>query len=103
MNPGSPVSASSHGMVHITADNGYILYVNGERIGAGGQSLGKAVGQAGFRDWTHTDAWTFLDSCVSAGHTIDLLVRLGVPAENITMTFAGLAGHTHDVRHPLSR
>jgi hypothetical protein len=41
MNPGSPVSASSHGTVHITADNGYILYVNGERIGAGVPTLGR--------------------------------------------------------------
>ena len=29
----------------------------------GGQALGQEVGQAGFSDWRHTDAWTFLDSC----------------------------------------
>ena len=46
MNPGSPVSASSHGTVHITADNGYILYVNGERIGAGGAALAMAAGSS---------------------------------------------------------
>ena len=60
-NGGTGITASSHGVIHITADNGYILYVNGERIGAGGSSLGAAHGQ--HTDWTHTDAWTFVDSC----------------------------------------
>ena len=33
------------------------------RPAPGGQALGQEVGQAGFSDWRHTDAWTFLDSC----------------------------------------
>ena len=48
-NGGVGVSASSHGVIHITADNGYILYVNGNRVGAGGSSLGAAHGQ--HTDW----------------------------------------------------
>ena len=61
VNGGTGIAASSHGVIHITADNGYILYVNGDRIGAGGSSLGAAHGQ--HTDWTHTDAWTFVDQC----------------------------------------
>eukprot|EP01045_Picozoa_sp_COSAG04_P001871 COSAG04_NODE_64_length_29689_cov_158.096992_17_plen_105_part_00 len=45
VNGGTGISASSHGVIHITADNGYILYVNGDRIGAGGSSMGEAHGQ----------------------------------------------------------
>ena len=63
-NAGSSNSASSHGIVHITADNGYILYVNGERIGAGGAALAMAAGSSSkAQDWRHTDAWAFQDSC----------------------------------------
>ena len=32
-------SVSMHGVIHITADNGYVLYINGDRIGAGGAGL----------------------------------------------------------------
>ena len=32
-------TVSQHGVVHITADNGYVLFINGNRIGAGGAAL----------------------------------------------------------------
>lgn len=42
--------SSNHGVVHVTADNGYSLYINGEQIGSG-------------ESWVDTDEYTFDAPC----------------------------------------
>lgn len=100
-NPGSTVSASSHGIVHITADNGYILYINGERIGAGGQatSVGHttSAGNDGFTDWRHTDAWSFIDSCdTPTTYAIHAVDESGIAAVLGDFTHCGRTVTTSD-------
>ena len=56
-------TVSMHGVVHITADNGYVLYINGDRIGAGGAGLPATDGAHDRDGWVRTDAWSFRDSC----------------------------------------
>ena len=42
--------SSAHGVVHVTADNGYSLYINGQQIGSG-------------ESWVDTDEYTFDAPC----------------------------------------
>ena len=61
--------AKAYGHVFITADNGYTLYINGERIGAGGAGVNptRPDGSPNHRynadGWTRTDRWYFSDAC----------------------------------------
>ena len=61
-------SVSSRGTVHITADNGYILYVNGDRIAAGGAALPVDDPYYDKDGWIKTDVYTVraLPGCLSA-------------------------------------
>ena len=87
--------ASSHGVIHITADNGYILYVNGDRIGAGGSSMGEAHGQ--HNTWRHTDAWTFVDQCdTPTTYAIHALDSEGIAAVIGDFTHCGQTVVTDD-------
>ena len=95
VNGGTGLAASSHGVIHITADNGYILYVNGARIGAGGNSMGAAHNQ--HNDWTHTDAWTFVDSCdTPTTYAIHALDSEGIAAIIGDFTHCGRTTVTDD-------
>ena len=94
-NGGVGISSSSHGVIHITADNGYILYVNGNRVGAGGNSMGAAHNQ--HTDWRHTDAWTFVDSCdTPTTYAIHALDSEGIAAVIGDFTHCGRSVVTSD-------
>ena len=79
-------SVSSRGTVHITADNGYILFINGDRIAAGGAALPATDPMWEADGWVRTDAYTFRDTCqtpttfaveaVDAGGVAALLVEI---------------------------
>lgn len=56
-------SATAYGSVHITADNGYILYINGDRVGAGGAALAVDDPKYEADGWVRTDRWGFSRTC----------------------------------------
>ena len=55
--------AASFGNVYITADNGYILYINGDRVGAGGAALAADDPKYHADGWVRTDRWGFTAPC----------------------------------------
>ena len=55
--------ASRLGRAHITADNGYVLYVNGEKIGTGGAALPNTDPAHSQDGWVKTDFYTFEAAC----------------------------------------
>ena len=75
-------TVSQHGVVHITADNGYVLYINGDRIGAGGAGLPATDPNHDRDGWTRTDTWSFRDSC----QTPTAFAIEGVDSEGIVST-----------------
>ena len=75
--------------------SGYILYVNGNRVGAGGNSMGAAHNQ--HTDWRHTDAWTFVDSCdTPTTYAIHALDSEGIAAVIGDFTHCGRSVVTSD-------
>ena len=58
-------TSNQWGRVYITADNGYILYVNGDRIGAGGAALPADDPQYEKDGWVRTDQWGFTAPCTT--------------------------------------
>lgn len=72
---------SSHGVVRITADNGYILYINGDRIAAGGAALPANDPMYERDGWRRTDTWAFRDSCQTpTAYAIEAVDSEGVAA-----------------------
>ena len=69
---------SSHGVIRITADNGYILYINGNRVGAGGAALPADDPMYERDGWLRTDTWAFRDSCQTpTAYAIEAVIRRG--------------------------
>ena len=56
-------AASRRGRVHITSDNGYVLFVNGEKIGTGGAALPRTDPAHTEDGWVKTDFYQFEASC----------------------------------------
>ena len=55
--------ASRCGVAHITADNGYSLYVNGEMVGSGGAILPMTDPKYEADGWVRTDTYQFTAPC----------------------------------------
>jgi hypothetical protein len=74
-------SSTEWGRVYITADNGYILYVNGDRIGAGGAALPSDDPHYEQDGWVRTDQWGFTASCsVPTSFAVEAVDSEGVAA-----------------------
>ncbi len=76
--------AKSYGHVHITADNGYILYINGDRVGAGGAALAVDDPQYEADGWVRTDSWGFYRTC----HTPTAFAIEAVDSEGVAALLA---------------
>ena len=87
--------ATSHGIVRITADNGYILYVNGDRIGAGGAALPADDPMYEQDGWRRTDTWAFRDSCQTpTAYAIEAVDSEGVAAMLAEVSHCGFTTNT---------
>jgi hypothetical protein len=74
-------SSTEWGRVYITADNGYILYVNGDRIGAGGAALPSTDPKYEQDGWKRVDYWGFTAPCtVPTSFAIEAVDSEGVAA-----------------------
>ena len=86
---------SSHGVVRITADNGYILYLNGDRIGAGGAALPADDPMYERDGWLRTDTWAFRDNCQTpTAYAIEAVDSEGVAAVLAEATHCGYTTQT---------
>ena len=87
--------ASSHGVVRITADNGYILYVNGNRVGAGGAALAADDPMYEQDGWRRTDTWAFRDPCQTpTAYAIEAVDSEGVAAVIAEVSHCGFTTNT---------
>ena len=97
INNNNGMAVSSRGSVKITADNGYILYINGERIGAGGASQGKALGQSSYNQWWSTNSYEFIASCkIPTTFAIHAVDSGGIAAVIASFQHCGRAISTSD-------
>eukprot|EP01050_Picozoa_sp_SAG11_P026903 SAG11_NODE_6613_length_1279_cov_1.140678_1_plen_395_part_01 len=88
---------SQHGIVHITADNGYILYINGDRIGAGGAALAPDDPMYERDGWRRTDSWAFRDPCETPNaYAIEAVDSEGVAAVMADVSHCGFTTRTSD-------
>ena len=82
--------AVQRGYVFITADNGYIMYVNGERIGAGGAALDPTDARYDRDGWTRVDRWAFTDSCQTpTSFAVEGVDSEGIAAMIVDITHCG--------------
>ena len=92
--------AKAYGHVFITADNGYILYINGDRIGAGGAALSPDDDRYDADGWVRTDRWGYTRPCnTPTSYAIEAVDSEGVAALLAEITHCGstivsTAGHT---------
>jgi hypothetical protein len=85
------------GRVAITADNGYILFVNGKKVGEGGAALPKTAKGYDKDGWKHTDTWNFYDSCdTPTAFAIEAVDSEGVAAVMAEIEHCGNTIHTSD-------
>ena len=90
-------SASRLGHAHITADNGFIFYVNGERVGAGGTGLSPNDPAFLRHGWTRTDFFNFEASCeVPTAFAIEGVDSEGVAAILAEIEHCGTTTRTSD-------
>ena len=89
--------ASRLGRAHITADNGYVVYVNGERIGAGGAALPNTDPAHSDHGWVKTDFYTFEASCeVPTAFALEGVDESGVASMLAEFEHCGTTTHTGD-------
>ena len=82
--------AHQAGHVSITADNGYIMYVNGERIGAGGAALRPSNPRYDRDGWMHTDHWNFQSSCsIPTSYAVEGVDSEGIAAMILSIDHCG--------------
>lgn len=90
-------SASRLGRAHITADNGYVFYVDGERVGAGGQGLTPDDPAYSPNGWTQTDLFSFEASCETpTAFAIEGVDDAGVAAVMAEIEHCGAITRTSD-------
>ena len=81
---------TQHGIIRITADNGYILYINGNRVGAGGAALPADDPMYERDGWLRTDTWAFRDSCQTpTAYAIEAVDSEGIAAVLAEATHCG--------------
>ena len=74
-------SQGVRGVAHITADNGYVLYINGQRIGGGGRAVPSTDRHYHREGWQNTDTYSFQASCnVYTEYAIEGVDKEGVAA-----------------------
>ena len=82
--------AKAYGHVYITADNGYILYINGDRVGAGGAALPVDDPQYEADGWVRTDRWGYSRPCnAPTAYAIEAVDSEGVAALLAEVTHCG--------------
>jgi hypothetical protein len=90
-------SASRQGHAHITADNGYVFYVDGERVGAGGSGLTPDDPAFSPHGWTRTDFFSFEASCETpTAFAIEGVDDAGVAAVLAEIEHCGATTRTSD-------
>lgn len=90
-------SASRLGHAHITADNGYVFYVDGVRVGAGGSGLTPDDPAFSPHGWTRTDFFSFEASCETpTAYAIEGVDDSGVAAVLAEIEHCGTTTRTSD-------
>jgi hypothetical protein len=90
-------SASRLGHAHITADNGYVFYVDGLRVGAGGSGLTPDDPRFSPHGWTRTDFFSFEASCETpTAYAIEGVDDSGVAAILAEIEHCGTVTRTSD-------
>jgi hypothetical protein len=88
-------TVSQHGVVHITADNGYTLFINGDEIGSGGAVLPADDPMYEADGWMRTDAWAFHDSCQTpTAFAVEAVDSEGVAAVIAEVSHCGFSTKT---------
>ena len=87
--------AKAYGHVFITADNGYILYINGDRVGAGGAALPADDDMYEPDGWKRTDRWGYSRPCnTPTSYAIEAVDSEGVAALLAEITHCGSTIYT---------
>eukprot|EP01048_Picozoa_sp_COSAG05_P023669 COSAG05_NODE_5222_length_1232_cov_1.182701_2_plen_278_part_01 len=89
------ITATRQGVATITADNGYIFYVDGNRVGAGGAVLDPSDPGYDRDGWQNTDRWHFYASCdTPTAFAIEAVDSEGVASVMAQITHCGSTIYT---------